>query len=248
MRVLAVGAHPDDIEFMMAGTLLRLKDAGWEVHLMHVASGSCGSDKLDAATIARIRGGEARTAADLIGAVYHPALVPDIEVFYERGLLARMGAVLRDVAPDVLLTHAPVDYMEDHQISARLAVTAAFCRGMPNYPTDPPRPPVAGEMVVYHAQPHGNRDPFGEPVRPHFFVDISGVIERKRDMLACHASQKEWLDVSQGMDSYLQTMLDLSAETGRLSERYAYAEGWRRRLHYGFGAPDADPLRDLLGG
>jgi len=247
-RVFAIAAHPDDIEFVMAGTLLRLIDLGWEAHVLHVASGSCGSDRLDAGTIARRRSAEACAAAELAGAVYHPPLVADIEIFYERKLLAQVGALVREVAPEVVLTHAPSDYMEDHMNAGRLAVTAAFCRGMPNFPTDPPRHAVSGDVVIYHAQPHGNRDPLGDLVQPHFFVDVSSVIERKRAMLACHTSQREWLDVSQGMDSYLQTMQDLTAETGKLSGAFQYAEGWRRRLHYGCCAADADPLCVALNG
>ena len=65
-------------------------------------------------------------------------------------------------------------------------------------------------------------------------------------MLAHHRSQKDWLDESQGMDSYLITMEDLDREVGAMSGRFAYAEGWRRRLHFGFCAEDADPLADAL--
>jgi LmbE family N-acetylglucosaminyl deacetylase len=153
---------------------------------------------------------------------------------------------MREVAPEILLVHSPTDYMEDHQNAARLAVAAAFCRGMPNYPTDPARPPVDQEVTVYHALPHGIVDPLRCPINPDLYVDISAVIERKRTMLALHASQKEWLDESQGMDSYLTAMEDASRRVGKLSGRFAYAEGWRRRLHLGFCAEDADPLVDAL--
>jgi LmbE family N-acetylglucosaminyl deacetylase len=151
------------------------------------------------------------------------------------------------VAPTIVLTHAPVDYMEDHTNACRLAVSAAFCRGMPNFPTDPPTKAIDGEVTIYHAQPHGNCDPLGNPVRPGIFVDITSVIDRKAAMLACHASQKDWLDATQGLDSYLQTMRDLSAEVGAMTGRFQYAEGWRRHLHLGFCSPEADPLRAALG-
>jgi hypothetical protein len=64
----------------------------------------------------------------------------------------------------------------------------------------------------------------------------------KRRMLACHQSQKTWLDESQGMDSYLNAMAGTCREVGSLSGRFLFAEGWRRRLHLGFCAEDADPL------
>ena len=243
----AIGAHPDDIEFSMAGTLMLLKEAGSEIHVMHIANGSCGSLELPAEEIARVRTEEARRAAELIGAVAHPPLVNDIDIMYDKLLLARVGAIMREVAPEILLVHSPQDYMEDHMIAGRLAVTAAFCRGMPNYPTDPPHEAVDPPVTIYHAQPHGNRDPLGVPVVPSLFVDISGVIERKRAMLNCHQSQKVWLDHSQGMDSYLNTMEELGREVGSLSDRFEVAEGFRRHLHYGLCEENADPLRSMLG-
>ena len=65
-------------------------------------------------------------------------------------------------------------------------------------------------------------------------------------MLAKHVSQKQWLDESQGLDSYLQALRDLDAAVGKMSGCYQYAEGWRRHLHLGFCGPQDDPLRDAL--
>ena len=245
-RAFAVAAHPDDIEFLMAGTLILLGEAGYELHYMNIANGSCGTAQHTREAIIRIRREEALTAAASIGAIYHESLVNDIEIFYERDLLAKVAAVMRDVAPDILLVQAPSDYMEDHQNAARLAVTAAFCRGMPNFPTDPPRPPTAQAVTVYHAQPHGNRDPLRQLVRPEIYVDIGSVLAQKRAMLTCHQSQKVWLDQTQGMDSYLTAMEDICREIGALSGRFAVAEGWRRRSHLGFCAEAADPLSEAL--
>jgi LmbE family N-acetylglucosaminyl deacetylase len=118
---------------------------------------------------------------------------------------------------------------------------------MPNFPTDPPRKAVDQPVTVYHAQPHGNRDPLGNTVQPTMFVDITGVLDRKRAMLACHRSQKEWLDRSQGMDAYLKTMEAFGREAGAMSGTFAVAEGFRRHLHYGFCDDNVDPLRAALG-
>ena len=79
------------------------------------------------------------------------------------------------------------------------------------------------------------------------FVDTTEVVERKVAMLAKHASQKQWLDESQGHDSYLQALRDLDAEVGRMSSVFPYAEGWRRHLHFGFCDEKDDPLREALG-
>jgi N-acetylglucosamine malate deacetylase 1 len=245
-RVFAVAAHPDDIEFQMAGTLILLRRAGYEIHYMNIANGSCGTAEHSREEIIAIRRGEAQAAAAAIGAVFHESLVDDLAIFYEPVLLARLSAVMREVAPEILLLQSPVDYMEDHQNAARLGVSAAFTRGMPNFPTQPAVATTDQAVTVYHAQPHGNLDPLGEPVRPHFCVDIASVLAEKRAMLACHTSQKVWLDRTQGMDAYLTVMEELSRSVGVLSGRFAYAEGWRIRRHLGFCAENANPLVEAL--
>lgn len=245
-RAFAIAAHPDDIEFVMAGTMMLLGEAGYELHYLNIANGSCGSSEQDAETIARIRREEAKAAAVYLGATFHESLTNDIEIFYEKRLLARLGSIVREVAPEILLVHSPQDYMEDHTNACRLAVTTAFCRGMPNFPVEPPRPAIEQEVTIYHAQPHGNCDALRQPVVPELFVDITSLIDRKTEMLAKHQSQKRWLDESQGMDSYLTAMRDLSREVGRLSGRFEYAEGWRRHLHLGFCSAEAYPLGKAL--
>ena len=244
----AIGAHPDDIEFFMAGTLLLLKQTGYEIHYLNVANGCCGSTQHDRETTARMRREEAMSAAASVGAVFHESLCNDLEVFYNQPLLAKLASIIRAVAPRILLTHPPSDYMEDHINTCRLAVTAAFTRGMPNYPVDPPRPIVHDPVTIYHAQPFWNRDPLRNRVEPELFVDVTSVEEQKVAMLAHHVSQKKWLDESQGHDSYLQTLRNLDAEVGRMSGLFACAEGWRRHLHLGFCGEQDDPLRDALRG
>jgi len=245
-RAFAVAAHPDDIEFVMAGTLILLRNAGYEIHIMNIANGCCGSTEYSAEHTAQIREKEGMAAADTIGAEFHQSLVNDLEIFYNHETLTQLAAVMREVAPEILLVHAPSDYMEDHMNACRLAVTAAFARGMPNYPTQPSRPPVEQEVTIYHAQPHGNHDPLGNPVVPSLYVDVSSVMDEKTKMLACHNSQQKWLDTSQGMNSYLQAMTDSMHAVGRMSGRFEYAEGWRRHIHPGLCAPTADPLRETL--
>jgi N-acetylglucosamine malate deacetylase 1 len=244
---LAIFAHPDDIELGASGTLLRLQGAGYDIHYLAVANGSCGSSLLGAAELVRVRRDEAIAACRTGGFTFHESLVNDLEVFYERGPLARLAAIVRCVAPDILLTHSPADYMEDHENACRLAVTAAFARGMPNFPTDPPAQAVDRPVTVYHAQPHGNRDPLGQIVRPTHFVDVGGeVLQQKAAMLACHRSQFQWLGESQGFDSCVETMRALAREVGEWSGRFEHAEGWRRRLPLGFCGPEADPLATAL--
>ena len=245
-RALAIGAHPDDIEFLMAGSMMLLKQAGYALHYITLANGSCGSTCHDAQTVVQLRRAEACRAAEFLGATYHESLTNDLEIIYELPMLRRLASVVRLVSPRILLVHSPQDYMEDHTCACRLAVTAAFSRGMPNFPVVPPRPAVSQEVTVYHAQPHGNCDALGQPIQPQIFVDISSVIDRKAQMLSLHESQRVWLDETQGMDSYVETMKHLSRDVGALSGRFEYAEGWRRHSHLGFCAADADPLVEAL--
>ncbi len=202
---------------------------------------------MTAAQTARTRRGEAQAAAKLMGAKWHPPIADDLAVFYSEENIRRVCAVVRDARPRVILTHALADYMEDHMITARLAVTGAFARGVPNYRSLPPRKPCLDPCVIYHAMPHGQRTPTRVRVFPEAFVDTGGVHARKRAALACHASQKEWLDKTQGMDSYLKTMDGFSLALGKQSRGFKHAEGWVRHLHFGFSDEADDPLRDVLG-
>ena len=245
-RALAIAAHPDDIEFLMAGTMLRLRDAGYELHYFTVGNGCCGSATHDRETITAIRRREAEAAAEALGAVYHPPIADDLEIFYEKKLLQRVASVIREVAPRIILTHAPADYMEDHMNTARLAVTGAFVRCIPNFPVDPPRDAINTSVRIYHAQPYFNRDPLGQLVKPHLFVDVSDLQDEKAKLLALHESQRQWLDDSQGQGCYLDTLRSLDREVGRMSGKFEAAEGWRRHLHVGFCAPLEDPLRVAL--
>lgn len=244
---MAIAAHPDDIEFGMSGTLFMLARSGCEIHYMNIANGSCGTAEYDEETIVTLRTREAENAAKCLGAVFHPPLVPDLEIYYSREILVRLASIYRSVAPDILLVPSPDDYMEDHMNACRLAVSAAFVRGMQNYRVEPQVPPVSNNVVVYHAQPHGNRSYLNEIVYPDFFIDIKDVLDDKTKMLAEHKSQKNWLDVSQGFNAYLNTMKSLARELGEMSGKFDYAEGWRRHNPLGFCPADLNPLAEILG-
>ena len=248
-RAIAIAAHPDDIEYVMAGTLLRLKEAGWEIHYLNLSSGNCGSLTMNRSETARVRRLEAIKAAEILGAVHHESIADDLEIIYSVERIRQVAAVIREVAPRIVLTHSPQDYMEDHMETCRIAVTAAFAHGVPNFGTQPPRDPAVQKegITIYHAMPHGLRDGLRQRIRPGAFVDTGAVHSRKMQALGAHASQQHWLQHTQGMNSYLQVMEDMSREVGRLSGHFAFAEGWRRHLHHGFSPGDADPLAGALG-
>jgi LmbE family N-acetylglucosaminyl deacetylase len=242
---IAIAAHPDDIELMMAGTLLLLKKAGYEIHYMNLAFGNCGSTKYASEETKQIRLEEAKTAAEILGAYFHPPFCSDLEILYDTNTLKKVAAIIREVKPAVVLTHSPEDYMEDHVNACRLAVTASFARGMPNFSTDPPINSDDYDCTVYHSMPHTLRDNFRRRIVPGAFVNTTSVQQTKLEALKAHKSQQDWLDVSQKMNSYLQTMENVALEVGRMSGSFKYAEAWRRHLHVGFCGAEDDPLKAL---
>jgi LmbE family N-acetylglucosaminyl deacetylase len=135
--------------------------------------------------------------------------------------------------------------MEDHTTTCRLAVTASFARGMSNFHTIPDSPAGTYDCTLYHALPHGLKDPLRKTITAGAFVNTTSVQQQKMEALKAHQSQQAWLHVSQGLNSYLQTMEDVSLKVGKMSGKFTYAEGWRRHLHYGFCSPDDDPLAAL---
>ncbi len=243
---IAIGAHPDDIEFYMAGTLVLLQRAGWEIHYLNVANGCCGSVQYDAKKTRIIRRAEARRAAKVLGAHFHESLCNDMEIIYDLKLLRRLAAVIRVVKPNIVLTHSPVDYMEDHTNTCRLVVTAAFAHAMPNFRSVPPRSTAEYDLTIYHAIPHSLRDPLRQLIVPEAFVNTTTTQATKRAALGEHQSQQNWLEASQGLDSLGQRVDAMARAVGKLSKNFKFAEGWRRHLHYGFSATEVDPLRAAL--
>jgi LmbE family N-acetylglucosaminyl deacetylase len=244
---LAMAAHPDDIEFMMAGTLLLLKRAGAEIHMCNLANGCYGSEVYGKEEAARVRALEAQASARIAGATWHPSLFDDAGIFYDAASLAKVAAIVRRVKPDIVLTLSRYDYMEDHEYASRLTCSAVFNRCLPSYVTEPPVQCINKPVAIYHALPHSLMDMQRTPVVPEFVVDVGEMMSLKREMLAQHASQKEWLDATQGMDSYLDSMADAAREVGTRYGGCAYAEGWRRHSHMGYCAADFAPLQTLLG-
>ena len=242
---IAIAAHPDDIEFMMAGTLLLLKNAGYQIHYLNLSQGNCGSIDYSPAETSKIRLAEAKKAAAILGASFHPPFCKDLEIIYDVKTLRRLAAVIREVKPSIVLTHSPEDYMEDHTNTCRLAVTAAFTRGMPNFNTVPPMPSEDYNCTIYHALPHTLKNNLRRTIIPGAFVNTASVQSTKIEALKAHKSQQNWLDVSQKMNSYLLTMEDSSLKVGAMSKQFTHAEGWRRHLHAGFCALDDDPLKEL---
>jgi len=240
---LAFLAHPDDAEILCAGTLIRLKSAGWEIHIATATAGDCGTTIHTAQAISEIRREEGRRAAALIGADYHCLGEKDGLVVYERTAILKTAELFRKIAPSLVFTHPPKDYMLDHEMVSLLARSASFMYAAPNFVPLAVRP-GSGVPYLYYCDPVEGIDPLGNPVEPTTYVDISDQTDKKVEMLACHASQREWLRAHHGMDEYIDSMRQFSGARGSQIGTKA-AEAFVQ--HRGHAYPDDDLLVELFG-
>ena len=241
--VLAFMAHPDDAEILCAGTLIRLADAGWDVHIATATPGDCGTVTESRWAISARRTAEAEASAALIRARYHCLDERDGLVTYDQPALRKAIDLFRETAPSLVFTHAPKDYMMDHEMTSLLARAASFVYGAPNISSLPLR---AGSCVphLYYCDPLEGMDPLGDLVQPTTWIDISLQMDRKAEMLACHASQREWLRAYHGVDEYIDSMKRHAAFRGG-EAGVAAAEAFVQ--HRGHAYPRHDLLAEMFG-
>jgi LmbE family N-acetylglucosaminyl deacetylase len=235
-------AHPDDAEILCAGTLIRLSQLGWQIHIATATPGDAGTMTENRWDISSIRTKEAAASAAKIGATYHCLDEKDGFVVYDKPTIRKTMDLFRRVAPSLVFTHAPRDYMVDHEQASLLARGASFAYGAPNI-SDFPRHPESRVPYLYYCDPVEGIDPLGNPVIPTTLIDITAQIEKKAEMLACHASQRAWLRAHHGMDEYIESMKRHDEKRGKLAAT-RYAEGFIQ--HRGHPYPNDDLLRRLF--
>ncbi|HEY3417590.1 MAG TPA: PIG-L deacetylase family protein [Armatimonadota bacterium] len=243
-RILAFGCHPDDIEFMAAGTLALLAQRGYEIHFATMTGGEVGHPTLSVQQIRATRLQEAANAAQVIGGHYHYAGGADLEVEYNSEYRKKAVRVLREVDPFIVFTNPPMDYLADHEQTSLLVRNAAYIASVPNYDCGMPTTPTSRFPYVYYWNATGSCDIFGRPLPLSCAVDITTVIDSKVEMLACHKSQREWLAYHNGWDEYIENMKWHSREDGKRSGR-EYAEGFAQ--HRSTGHPKDNILKQILG-
>jgi LmbE family N-acetylglucosaminyl deacetylase len=248
-RALAVLAHPDDAEFLCAGTLVRLhRERGWEIHVATMTAGDCGSTEYSPQQISDIRRAEGRAACAAVGFTYHCLEVLDLRVQYCDAQLEKVCRLLNAVRPNVVLTHSPDDYHLDHEQTSKLVRAATFAAPIPNFLHRPghnePHPPLDRIPHLYYCDPLEGKNLFGQSIPPAFLVNITAAIDEKCMMLSCHESQRAWLRKHHGVDNLVASMQEWSASQGTKCG-VAYAEGFRQ--HLGHSYPQANLIGELLG-
>lgn len=244
-RILAIHAHPDDVEFQCAGTLVLLKRLGCAVTIATMTPGDCGSAEHAADEIAAIRRQEARKSAELLGADYVCLEFRDLSIVVDNPSRGKVCEALRRARPDIVLTAPPVDYMTDHEITSVLVREACFSASVPNYSTRQwdPASPLCTIPHLYYVDSVEGIDYFGRPLAPDFIVDVTSAFDLKQKMLACHESQRNWLRKQHGIDEYLERAERWAAARGR-EIGVKYGEAFRQ--HTGHPYPSDNRLAQLL--
>jgi LmbE family N-acetylglucosaminyl deacetylase len=242
MRILAIHAHPDDIEILAGGTLALLARTEISLTICTMTPGDCGSAEMGPSEISSIRRMEAATAAAMIGADYLCAEFRDLAIFNDDAGRRRVTQILRETRPDIVITSNNPDYHCDHEATHELVRDACFGASALNYST--------GEFTAIDRIPHlyfmdsaDGIDRDGNLLRPEFVVDVSEVIELKRALVGCHASQRNWLKKQHGMDDYIETATRWTAKRGRHAG-LAFGEGFRQ--YHGHPYPQSPLLQEIL--
>ncbi len=236
LRVLAIGAHPDDCDIKAGGTTIRYTAMGHRVKFLSLTNGDTGHHAIGGIELARRRHKEAAAAAAIAGAEYQELdmhcgeLMPTLE---NRRTVIR---IIREWAPDLIMTHRPNDYHPDHRYTSQLVQDACYLVTVPNnlsLTNHLRHNPVAVYFSDHFKKPH--------PFTPDVVVPIDDVIDQKISMLHCHESQVyEWLPYNQNkldevptgdadrkawlaQQPYLQTVHDARVWNQPASVRYAEA-------------------------
>ena len=192
MNILAIGCHPDDMEINCAGTLAKCVKRGDKVIVCHVANGNMGHEEIMPDELREMRINEAKKAGSLAGIEVITADIGDLLV--NGGDMSQRNKIIeiiRYAQPDLIITHAPSDYMCDHVAVSRLVFDASFAATVPHYGTGK----ASGVTPLYYMD-----NLAGLGFTPTEYVDISDTIDLKLEMLECHVSQLKWMREHDGID------------------------------------------------
>ena len=221
MNILAIGAHPDDIELSCAGTLARYAELGDTLFVAVFTCGDMGDLHVPPDKLAQVRKAEAQASADIVGAsLLWPAITDEL-VFPNETQRQVMIDLLRQADPDVIFTHSPNDYHPDHRYVSQLVFDSYFQKGLPHLP-GLTRPACRfGQAQVYYMD-----NLAGIEFVPTEYVDITKAIDTKRKMLNCHQSQIK--PMQQLAATNLLEIMETQSRFRGFAAGCQYAEGFRR--------------------
>ncbi|WP_368498220.1 PIG-L deacetylase family protein [Herbiconiux sp. A18JL235] len=236
MNILAIGAHPDDVDLLCGGTLALYAQAGHVVTIAVATDGRVGEQGDDiAATIIRRRA-EAEASCAVIGARLIWMGYEDEWLMDDRETRTRFIDAFRESAADIVLAHSVGDYHPDHRTAGKLALDAQIPSAVPRVRTTHPSLPKIPALYTMDTVGQLEND-------LDVTVDISSVIDIKEQMLRSHASQEDWLEHIYGM-AYVDFMRSQAARRGEMSG-LQYAESFRQVPTYPPSRPDIPLLGDL---
>ena len=207
LRILAVGAHPDDIEINCGGTLARYAEDGHHVMMAIATNGEKGHVTIPPQELAKIREKEARTSAAVIGAELFWLGFPDGDLFYDRETRLHFVDMIRQAQPDIILTHWGETYHPDHIATSQLVCGASYISTVPHFKTEHDAHKIVPK--IYYMDVY-----YGVAAEASEYVDITTVHEKKKEMLAAHASQLDFLKENHGVD-LMARMIDQDRAIGQ---------------------------------
>lgn len=229
---LSINAHPDDAEAWNAGVLKLLKDKGYKIVIATMTGGDLGGCGMDMEETARVRYQEAKNAAAVLDAEYYNLGGTDGFLFDTKEMRLKTISLIRKVKAGVIFTHLPVDYHSDHRTTAGIVEVAAMVSSLETVPVK--EKPLHITPLLYHSAPLTLSDPLGSQITPpHFFVDVTSVIETKKKMLECHISQIELMRHMHKMDDFFGFVLEGNRNYGKMAG-VEYAEVYWQHLGGGF--------------
>jgi LmbE family N-acetylglucosaminyl deacetylase len=233
LSVLAIGAHPDDIEIFCAGTLARYIDAGATVTFAIATNGEVGGPGADPAQIAATRFDEATESTKRIGANLIWMGFQDEMLFNTREVREAFIDAYRLALPDVVFVHSTADYHPDHRIAGQVAMDARIPSAVPLVVTG--YPAVSRIPHVFIMDTLGGVD-----FTPEYLVDISDKQELKEELLRLHASQIEWMQIAYGNDYIADARAQ--ARVRARGTGWTFVEGFRSLETYpAIGGPELLP-------
>lgn len=197
MRVLAIGAHPDDVENFAGGTLALYAEQGHEIFIAVATKGDIGAPTGTRDKIADTRHNEAQAACDLIGAELIWMGYDDEFLFNDRQSRLSVIDAIRESRPDVMFVLSESDYHPDHRTAGTLGRDARIPASVPLIETRFPHTSIPTTFIcdIYSDD--------GAGFEPEFYVDVTSVQDTKLAMIEAHESQVLWMEAvfSSDMDS-----------------------------------------------